>query len=73
MRGYGVAWQKSVFYCNLGPAKRQRMETRLRELAHHGLDQILIMDLGPREKAVRKACLVIGRALPAGFPKIVII
>lgn len=73
MRGYGVAWQKSVFYCHLGPAKRQRMETRLRELVHHSLDQIVIMDLGPRQNAVQKACQVIGRPLPANFPKIVII
>lgn len=73
MKGYGEPWQKSVFYCHLGPAKRQRMETRLREVINHGHDQVVIVDLGANAKAARGSCQALGRSLPSGLPRIMVI
>ena len=73
MKGYGERWQMSVFYCNLGPAKRQRMETRLREIIHHVHDQVLIVDMGANARAARESCQSLGRPLPSGLPRILVI
>lgn len=73
MKGYGERWQKSVFYCDLGPVKRQKMETRLREIINHGHDQVLIVDMGSNAKAARESCEALGRSLPSGLPRIMVI
>jgi len=73
MKGYGEHWQKSVFHCNLGPAKRQRLETRLREIIHHTHDQVLIVDMGSNARAARDNCQSVGRPLPSGLPRILVI
>ncbi len=51
MKGYGAWLQLSVFQCRLTPARQVEMATRLEQAIHHHDDHVLILDLGPAEKA----------------------
>lgn len=64
MKAYGEPWQYSVFYCVLKDIDRVRLENDLREIIHHRLDQILILDLGQDETTVRERAKTLGPALP---------
>lgn len=64
MKGYGEHWQFSVFFCVLRDIDHARMQVRIEEEVNAREDQVLIIDLGPNDDAVRKAATIIGRALP---------
>ncbi|MGQ9506146.1 MAG: CRISPR-associated endonuclease Cas2 [Thermogutta sp.] len=64
LKGYGEAWQFSVFFCVLKDIDRVRLQTDLEEQMNLKEDQAMILDLGPNEKEVREAVTVIGQPLP---------
>lgn len=49
MSGFGQHLQYSVFRCELSPANRARMRSRLADVIDHRVDQVLIFDLGPAD------------------------
>lgn len=55
LRGYGEAWQFSVFFCVLKDIDRVRLQTDLEEQMNQKEDQTMILDLGPNEKEAREA------------------
>ena len=73
LKGYGEAWQDSVFFCRIGPANRQNLETDLCEIINQKLDQVLIIDLGPDEDIVRDSVKVLGTPLPEQVPRILVL
>ena len=64
LKGYGEAWQFSVFFCVLKDIDRVRMQSGLEQQMNLREDQTMIVDLGPNEEEARKAATVIGQALP---------
>jgi len=64
MKGYGEPWQYSVFFCKLRSVDRVMMERDLMEEMNTKEDQVLIIDMGPSEKAVRDYTKVLGQSLP---------
>ena len=64
LKGYGEAWQFSVFFCVLKDIDRVRLQTDLEEQMNQKEDQAMILDLGPNEKEAREAATVIGQPLP---------
>ncbi|MEW5945433.1 MAG: CRISPR-associated endonuclease Cas2 [bacterium] len=64
MKGYGEAWQYSIFFCVLKDIDRVRMQSDLKELINQDEDQVLIIDLGQDETVARNAATVIGLQLP---------
>lgn len=64
VRGYGEAWQFSVFFCILKDIDRVRLQNDLVCQMNQKEDQVVIVDLGPNEKMARKAATVIGAPLP---------
>lgn len=73
MKGFGEPWQYSVFYCVLKDIERVRMEAALREVANLSIDQILILDLGPRDDVAREHLVTLGPKLPETPGGIVVI
>jgi CRISPR-associated protein Cas2 len=47
LRNWGDHLQYSVFECQLNAADLSRLKGELKAIINHGLDQILIIDLGP--------------------------
>lgn len=64
LRGYGEAWQFSVFFCVLKDIDRVRLQSDVEEYINTKQDQVLILDLGPNEKQARDSATVIGQSLP---------
>lgn len=64
LKGYGEAWQFSVFFCVLKDIDRVRLQNDLEEEMNKKEDQVIIIDLGPNEKVARSAATVIGQSLP---------
>jgi CRISPR-associated protein Cas2 len=64
VRGYGEAWQFSVFFCVLKDIDRVRLERDLTEEMNLHLDQALILDLGPNEMAARERIRALGQPMP---------
>ena len=64
VKGYGIAWQYSVFFCILKEIDRARLQTDLSEIIHHTEDQVTILDLGPDEDKARDRVTTLGRSLP---------
>lgn len=64
VKGYGEAWQFSVFFCVLKDIDRVRLQNDLEEQMNLKEDQAMIVDLGPNEENARKAAVVIGQPLP---------
>lgn len=73
LKGYGEAWQFSVFFCVLKDIDRVRLQTDLEEQMNQKEDQAMILDLGPNEKDAREAATVIGQPLPEQDSGIVVI
>lgn len=73
LKGYGEAWQFSVFFCVLKDIDRVRLQTDLEEQMNQKEDQAMILDLGPNEKEAREAATVIGLPLPEQDSGIVVI
>ena len=64
LRGYGEAWQYSVFFCDLKDIDRVRLQADLEARMNQKEDQAMILDLGPNEESARAAAIMIGRLLP---------
>jgi CRISPR-associated protein Cas2 len=64
LKGYGEAWQFSVFFCLLKDIDRVRLQSDLEEQMNQKEDQAMILDLGSNEKEARGAVTVIGQPLP---------
>ncbi len=73
LKAYGEPWQYSVFYCNLRAIDRVRLEADLREVADLRADQILIIDLGERDDAVRETMTALGPSLPEPESHVVVV
>lgn len=73
LKGYGEAWQFSVFFCVLKDIDRVRLQTDLEEQMNQKEDQAMILDLGPNEKAAREAATVIGQPLPERDSGIIVV
>jgi len=73
LRGYGKAWQFSVFFCVLKDIDRVRLQSDLKEQMNQKDDQVIILDLGLNETEARKAATVIGQPLPKQERNIVVI
>lgn len=73
LKGYGEAWQFSVFFCVLKDIDRVRLQTDLKEQMNQKEDQAMILDLGPNEKEAREAATVIGQPLPEQDSGIVVV
>jgi len=73
LKGYGEAWQFSVFFCVLKGIDRVRLQSALEEHINQKEDQVIFVDLGPDEKEARAAATVIGKRLPEQESKIVVI
>lgn len=73
LKGYGEAWQFSVFFCVLKDIDRVRLQTDLEEQMNQKEDQAMILDLGPNEKDAREAATVIGQPLPEQDNGIVVV
>lgn len=73
LKGYGEAWQFSIFFCVLKDIDRVRLQTDLEEEMNQKEDQTMILDLGPNEKEVREAAMVIGQSLPEQDSGIVVV
>jgi len=64
VKGYGEAWQYSIYFCLLKPIDRVRLQAELEEQMNLKEDQAMIIDLGPNEPQARQAAAVIGQPLP---------
>lgn len=64
LKGYGEAWQFSVFFCVLKDIDRVRLQSDLEEQMNLKEDQTMILELGRNEEEARKAATVIGQSLP---------
>lgn len=64
LKGYGEAWQFSIFFCVLKEIDRVRLQSDLEEQMNLKEDQAMLLDLGPSEGGARKAVTVIGQSLP---------
>lgn len=73
LKGYGEAWQFSVFFCVLKDIDRVRLQTDLEEQMNLKEDQAMILDLGPNEEEARKAATVVGQPLPDQDSGIVVV
>ncbi len=73
LKGYGEAWQFSIFFCVLKDIDRVRLQTDLEAQMNQKEDQVMILDLGPNEKEARKTATVIGQPLPEQDSGIVVI
>ncbi len=73
LKGYGEAWQFSVYFCVLKDIDRVRLQTDLEEQMNQKEDQAMSLDLGPNEKEAREAATVIGQPLPEQDSGIVVV
>jgi len=73
MKAYGESWQYSVFYCVLREIDRVRLQTALEAEANLREDQILIIDLGHSDEAVRENVSTLGPSLPEPESGVVVI
>ena len=62
MRGYGDHLQLSVFRCDLDARELVELKSRLKQVIHHGEDQVLFANLGPTEGRAVTAIHSLGRA-----------
>lgn len=73
VKGYGEAWQYSVFFCILKDIDRVRLETELKEIMNLKEDRAFIVYLGQNESDVRGLICVLGQPLPRKKEGIVIV
>ncbi|HOS62576.1 MAG TPA: CRISPR-associated endonuclease Cas2 [Myxococcota bacterium] len=73
LKGYGEAWQFSVFFCVLKDIDRVRLQTDLEEQINQKEDQVMILYLGANEKVARQAATVIGQPLPEQENSVVVV
>lgn len=64
MKGYGEAWQFSVFFCILKEIDRVRLQSNLEDEMNLKEDRVIIIDLGGNEDSARNSIKSIGQKLP---------
>jgi CRISPR-associated protein Cas2 len=73
LKGYGEAWQFSVFFCVLKEIDRVRLQSDLEQQMNLKEDQAMIVDLGADENKAREAACVLGQPLPEPESGIVVV
>jgi len=73
MKGYGEAWQFSVFFCTLKEIDIVRLESALEDEMNLKEDRVIIVDLGGNEDTVRKSIKSIGQKLPEPASGVIVI
>lgn len=73
MRGFGNALQYSVFRCDLSPAERVLLVEALSQVINHREDQVMLVNLGPRDGHVQESLETLGRALDRDDERIAVI
>jgi len=61
MRNWGDHLQYSVFECQLTPIDLARCQHELKQIIHHGEDQVLFVDLGPTEGRGERVISALGK------------
>lgn len=61
-KDFGNHVQYSIFLCELDHRERVVLRELLRQMIHHGEDQVLIVDLGPATHPVLDQIEVLGQA-----------
>ncbi len=61
VRGWGDHLQYSVFECALTPADLATLRQSLKDIIHHGEDQVLFVNLGPEEGRGDRVITAIGK------------
>ena len=73
MKGYGEAWQFSVFFCVLKAIDLVRLQADLKKEMNLKQDQAMIVDLGNEEEEARNEVITIGQRLPEQEERVVVI
>jgi len=73
MKGYGEAWQYSIFFCVLKDIDRVRLQSDLEEQMNLKEDQAMLVDLGADEKKAREAATILGQSLPQADSGVVVV
>ena len=61
MRDFGDHLQYSVFECQFTPIDLARCQHALREVIHHGQDQVLFINLGPTAGRGERVITALGK------------
>ena len=61
MRGFGDHLQFSVFECQLTAGDLIRCREELRQIIHHGEDQVLFVNLGPSDGRGERVITALGK------------
>jgi CRISPR-associated protein Cas2 len=72
-KGYGEAWQYSIFFCVIKPIDRVRLQTELEGVMNMREDQILIIDLGTDEATARAHAVAIGQPMDEALEGMVVV
>jgi CRISPR-associated endoribonuclease Cas2 len=73
MKGYGDAWQHSVFCCDLTNSEKIVLQSELHGLINHKEDQILFINLGSAFSEKSENIETLGRALSIRERKLAVI
>ena len=73
MKGYGEAWQYSVFFCVLKDIDRVRLQSDLEGEMNLKEDQAMILYMGADEEKAREAATVVGQSLPQADSGVVVV
>ena len=65
MKGFGISWQYSVFFCNLKDKDYVVMYEKIKATVNNAKDRVILVDLGADQKNLMKNIVVIGT--PLGF------
>jgi CRISPR/Cas system-associated endoribonuclease Cas2 len=75
MRDYGIAVQYSIFACRLRRSDQAALEAKLLEILDAGVDQVMLIDLGPVKRTEDRVpgARVLGRARGGGIRGVVVV
>lgn len=73
MKGWGDHLQFSVFRCDLNPRELVELRGELAKVIHHGLDQVLFVDLGPADGRALSCVETMGRPTPPALRNAVVV
>mgnify|MGYP000921768905 CR=1 FL=1 len=73
LRGRGDHLQFSVFRCDLSEADLVEVKDELRDLIHHTVDQVLIVDLGPADGRALTCFEALGKGVPAAMRDAIVV
>ena len=61
VRGYGDHVQYSVFRCELNKRALIELRTKLRDAIHNGVDQVMVVDIGPASGRANNCITTLGK------------